>query len=244
MFDEHPAVLLGVNESIPRFGELVDALEEHAARLDVRLLVTVRRDTLRRWLRRGDSRLWPLSAAKQFASASGSISLRVRVEHPLPLRPTTQSAIALRADEYARVLSDHDAAIGRLLPLLPESCVDRAFPGSRFELLNGWRKPPPSGEFRTGYRRARWFLTRRADAAALRFDVRSTNGNAARLHAYVSGARATTVTLHDRWSDVAVPLTGVPPGSRFVCELRVELAEPEDGDFNAFCFDVRQRRFA
>jgi SAM-dependent methyltransferase len=37
VFDEHPAVLLGVNESVPTFGRLVETLVAHESRLDVEL---------------------------------------------------------------------------------------------------------------------------------------------------------------------------------------------------------------
>lgn len=266
VFDSHPDVLLGVNEGIPRLADVVGPLEAHSSRLDVDFLVTLARraapaalrhlaklhDRRRQVFRRlaaGGEDFWPFSARKWLSSVSGSLSVRVRVRRPVPVDATTQTAFALRADEYATVLSDHDAALRRLLPLLPEEAVDRDFPGSRqtkLELLNGWRKPTTGADHRTGYRRARWFLTRPSDARALHFSVRRAVGSRAEgtLQVAVSGTPVADVALAAEWRVVTVPLSGVAAGERFVCELRVELAPRDDVSFDDGCFDVGGRRFA
>lgn len=250
VFNEHPDVLLGVNESIPRFGTLVGALVENRSRLDVTLLTwELRGPRMRmawqRFARRGEQRL---AAARWLSKTSGSMSVRARVRRPLSTPPGTQTRTALGAGEYARVLSDYDKAIANLLPLLPDAYVDSDFPGSRqtkFELLNGWQKPLPGGGIRVGYRRARWFLTRQPEKRSLRFEVCRAGSSATRqtFQTYVAGSLAATTHLSEAWTDVVVPLDAVRPGARFVCELRTVPDDSESASFDDYRFAVRERRF-
>ena len=154
----------------------------------------------------------------------------------------------LAAGEYASVLSDYDTAISTLLPLLPGSCVDGDFPGrlqTRFHLLNGWQKPRRDDGVRTGYRRARWFLTRRDDSRSLRFRVKALGASTGSgvLEVYVAGSLAATAPLSEAWSDITVALDSVAPGARFVCELRAIPDSPEEATFDDYRFAVRDRDF-
>jgi SAM-dependent methyltransferase len=250
VFNEHADVLLGVNESIPRFGTLVEALLANESRLDVTLLTSDLHSS-NPWHRlrlRGRDR-WSLQSAGLLSKVSGSVSIRAQVRGSLSIAPATQRRSALAAGEYARVLSDYDAALSSLLPLLPEAFVDTDFPGRRqtkFELLNGWQKPSADGAVRTGYRRARWFLTRPSDVRSLRFRVRGLGSttNGAELQVYVGGSPAATTLLADSWSDVAVPLDSLQPGARFLCELRAVPDNPEAAAFDDYRFAIRDRSFA
>jgi SAM-dependent methyltransferase len=254
-FDRHPDVLLGVNESIPTFGEVVETLVANEDRLDVRLLTSsLHGEPGRRfeWLRRGrrssENREWPLARRDHLSKASGSLSIRARVQQPLSLDGSRQGATVLRAGDYANVLEDYDAALAALAPILPDSYVDIPFPGERqtkFELLNGWQKPEAGTGFRTAYKRARWFLTRPPEARALRFRVRSVDarGVGGSIEVRVARAPVEEVSLCDEWSDVSVPLTHVAPGRRFVCELHAMPLPSEDLDFDHYRFAVEGRRF-
>jgi hypothetical protein len=252
VFNEHPDVLLGVNESIPPFSALVKALVASGSRLDVTLLasdVRGRKPWTRRRLRAGGPEEWPLAAATWLSKSSGSVSIRARVRAPLSVAPATQGRTVIAAGEYASVLSDYDTAISTLLPLLPGSCIDGDFPGLRqtkFELLNGWQKPHGDAAVRTGYRRARWFLTRPDGVHSLRFQVRGlgTSTNRSALQVYVAGALAATEPLSEAWTDFAVTLDSVPPRARFVCELRAIPDSPEEATFDDYRFAVRERCFA
>ena len=136
VFDRHPDVLLGVNESIPLFGELVEALVSNENRITVRFLTSSfsgeregRLRTLMRRRRRRESREWSFRQRKTLSTASGSLSIRARVRTPLRLPRKTQGVTVLRAGAYASVLDDYDAALAVLAPILPSSFVDLAFPG-------------------------------------------------------------------------------------------------------------------
>ncbi len=171
-----------MNESIPTLEELVATLVSHQESLDVELHAgpiprvggRARRLAARLFQKEGR---WHLDEWKALSGGSGTVAMRARVKHRLALEPSRQAATVLGAGEYAEVLGDYDAALASLVPLLPDTFVDMPFPGDRqtkFELLNGWQLPRAGSPHRTGYRRARWFLTRPDHADALRFCVTST----------------------------------------------------------------------
>jgi SAM-dependent methyltransferase len=275
VFDRHPAVLLGVNESIPPAADFVRALVAHSRELSVSLHVelppswsgidrvlgpTLRADRLSLALR---TKLLP---------PVGGIAMRARVHRPIRAEQGLQQKPALRAGAYAEVLDDYSAALRTLLPLLPQELVDRSFPGERqtkFELLNGWRKPqprardragdrrvrwfglldrrrkPPLGaEDRVGYRRARWFLTRPEGATQLRFEVTPAAAASATLAVTLDADVGATVGLAaGRWTNVTIPVREITPAARFVCELEMLPDDADNATFDEWCFVVRGRRF-
>ena len=255
VFDSHPDVLLGVNESIPPFGALVEALVANRDRITVRFLTTsLQGEREGRWptpLRRRprECRAWSFRKRKRLSTASGSLAIRARVRKPLRLPATTLGQTVLRAGDYASVLDEYDAALAVLTPILPRSYVDSAFPGERqtkFELLNGWQKPERGRDFRTAYKRARWFLTRPEHANALRFDVRAAEPSrvVSSLQVYIAGVPATRVPLGQEWSEASMSLTHIPSSTRFVCELLAVPAETHDDlGFDDYRFAVKDRRF-
>jgi len=256
VFDHHPDVLLGVNESIPRFGELVDALIANHDRITVRFLTSSpggeRKGRLAELLRprdSGENREWSLRDRKHLSTASGSLSIRARVERPLGLPGKTQGAAMLRAGDYASVLDDYDDAVAALAPILPSRFVDIGFPGThqtKFELLNGWQKPEPGTDFRCAYKRGRWFLTRPGHSPALRFRARAADPIrvASSLHVHIAGVLVASVPLTGEWSEVSVPVTHVPACTRFVCELHAVPAEQYALEFDDYRFAVKDRDFA
>jgi hypothetical protein len=253
VFERHPAVLLGVNESIPTLEELVATFVAHQDCLDVELHAPAVPKPGGRASRlvarvRGE-KSWRLDERQALANAGGTVAMRARVKRRLDLEPRTQAATILRAGDYAEVLSDYEAALASLVPLTADSFVDMPFPGNRqtkFELLNGWQKPRRGKRSRTGYRRARWFLTRPDHADALRFSVESAkSGVDASVVVRIDGVVAVNDRLpSDQWLEVGASLAGVARGMRFVCEIEVLLADEKDAEFDDFCFAVRDRRFA
>jgi SAM-dependent methyltransferase len=247
-FDSHPDVLLGVNESIPRFSDLVGALVAHEDRLSVSF-VGARDSLLRRFLSKNTpsrTEEWSLDDTDRLAKASGSISIKARVSQSLGLPPRRQRSTVLRAGAYAAVLDDYDSALAALLPILPSSLVDPPFPGKRqtkLELLNGWQKPALGRQFRTAYRRARWFLTRPPDADTLRFWAKATGRGGASLEIRIGRMPTTHHPLHATWSEVLVSLAAVQPEARFICELRA-VPSVDDPGFDDYRFAVKGREFA
>ena len=255
VFDRHSDVLLGVNESIPSFGELVSVLVSNEDRITVRFHTSLTGDrgrrfqTLLRRRRPGESREWSLRQQKRLSRASGTIAIRAKVREPVRLRAKTQGRTVMRAGDYASVLDDHQDALTALAPILPPSFIDSDFPGERqtkFELLNGWQKPEPGTGYRHAYRRARWFLTRPEHSSTLRFSVKAadTSRVASSLQVYLAGTMVGTVPLREEWCDTAVSVTHVPHSSRFVCELRVVPPQADELEFDDYRFVVKERRFA
>jgi SAM-dependent methyltransferase len=252
VFDEHPGALLGINEGIPTLNDLVATLVACERYVDVEL--HVRSASARRFVQRLLERLRPagarrLSERSTIGRAGGSLAMRVHVKRHMDLRPATQGDAALRAGDYADVLESYEAAVASLVPLLPSAQIDRPFPGDRqtkLELLNGWQKPRSGKQYRTGYKRARWFLTRPHGAERLTFAVKALRASgAALLHLYVDASRITTVDLQGGcWAGVTVPVRHVANGNRFVFELELELTQDSvEGTFDDFRFAVKDRAF-
>ena len=175
--------------------------------------------------------------------------MRARVRKPLRLAGTTQGEPVLRAGDYARVLDDYDAAVAMLAQILPSSFVDSSFPGERqtkFDMLNGWQQPEPGSDFRTAYKRARWFLTRPENARFLRFRVRAadTSRVTGSLRVLVDGSPVANVSLGHEWCEASVSLSDIARGERFVCELHVVHPDADDDvAFDDYRFAVKDRQF-
>jgi len=252
VFDSHSDALLGVGESIPPLGRLIESLLAHEDCLDVELHVPSfhgARGTVRQLAARLRGKtVWSLGERDRLAGSGGSVAMKVRVREPLLLDALRQESTVLRAGDYARVLDDYGAAVASLVQLLPGEFVDRPFPGdrqTRFDLLNGWQKPH-AARARTGYRRMRWFLTRHAGAATLRFSVRRPKGRRSAALVVLVDATEVTVAQLDggQWREVEVPLAGLAPGARFVCELQVVPQDADEADFDDYRIAVRNRDFA
>jgi ubiquinone/menaquinone biosynthesis C-methylase UbiE len=256
VFDNHPDALLGVNESIPRFGQLVESLVSSQDRITVRFLTNSIGERGNRWRpsmlsrRRNprEHREWSFRKRKRLSTAGGSVSIRVHVRKPLHLPAATQASTVLRAGDYARVLDDYEDALATLAPVVPRAFVDSAFPGvrqSKFELLNGWQKPHPDRDFRCGYKRARWFLTRPENSRTLRFCARAaaTSRVVRSLQVRVAGVPVGSAPLGTEWSDASVSVSHVPFDTRFVCELHVAPTEGVDLGFDDYRFEVKGRCF-
>jgi SAM-dependent methyltransferase len=250
VFDKHPAVLLGVNESIPALAELVATFVSHQDSLEVELQAPAVRKPGGR-LRglvgtlRGQAG-WRLNELQTLADTGGTVAMRARVKRRLDLEPRTQGATVLRAGDYAEVLDDYETALATLVPLLEDTLMDLPFPGDRqtkFELLNGWQKPRRGRARRTGYRRARWFLTRPDRGESLRFSVaRMKTGLDAKLVVRIDGALVVTIPPgSERWAVVHVSLADIRPSARFACEIELVLAD--GGEFEDYRFAVKDRRF-
>ena len=258
VFNEHPDVLLGVNESIPPFGTLVEALVASGSRLDVTLLTADLRGRkpwrARRRLRAGGPEEWLLADVTWLSKTSGSVSIRARVRAPSSIAPATQERTIIAAGEYASVLSDYDTAIS--------TAALRCFPG---RASTGIFPKASADEVRAAERLAAQslrddaVLAHRLPAGALvphpprtaSTCCDSGSGGSARLRAAVC-CRSTwpavgmaTAPLSEAWSDSAVSLVSVAPGRAVrVGELRAIPDNPEEATFDDYRFAVRDRAFA
>lgn len=247
IFDADTAVLLGVNEGIPPFGDFVGVLQAHAQLLDVEVYTHTLYDapgggTLTALTR------WELARhGAMLAQRSGSLALRVRRRGDWPVAPRQQADGLLAASEYASWMDSAANAVARLAPLMPERYVDLPFPGdsgSKFELLNGWRLPRPFQHARTAYQRGRWFLRRPAEDRLCIELGRPAGGTSAvaSVAVLVNGVERGDFALGAGWTSVTVDVGDVPQGTVFAVELQQRGEGGSTLDAAAFC--VRSRRFA
>lgn len=247
IFDAQSAVLLGVNEGVPRFSEFVAALRLHPALLDVELFTHTLYNApsggtlteLTRWDFARDGAM--------LSRRSGSLAMRVRLKTPWPEPARLQADPVLAPARYAEWLTSESSAVASLASLMPARCLDLPFPGdrgSKFELLNGWRLQRPFQYARTAYRRARWFLRRPANADALVFELGLPNAPGVaegRVEILLDGAVVYEQRLAaGAWSRVVVDLAPLPAGQVFALEIR-----KLDGDdsLDGAAFVARNRRF-
>jgi len=256
IFDREPAVLLGVNECVPRFSAFVETLQLHTERLDVELFT----HTLYNAPSGGaltELTPWRLDVdGDMLASRSGSLAMRVRLNSPWPERARLQQDVVLTASQYSDTLTSESAAIARLASLLPahfvglpfdpysdSQSINRNVDGevSKFELLNGWRLQRPFEYGRTAYRRGRWFLRRPSAADALVFTVRAPKGaQEGEIDVVLDGR---VVSHHQVAADaqsIVVDLSGVAPDQVFALEI---CKQGGDESLDGASFSVLERRF-
>lgn len=247
IFDAEPAVLLGVNERVPRFSEFVTALRLHPELLDVELFTHTLYNAPSGGMLNDLTRWDLVQDGAMLAERSGSLAMRVRLKAPWPEPGRLQAISILAPKQYAEWLTSESSAVARLALLMPEHCLDLPFPGdcgTKFELLNGWRLQRPFQYARTAYRRGRWFLRCPTNADALIFELGlpTTSGIAeGQVEILLDGAVVEEHRLAGGgWSRVVVDLAQIPPGRVFTIEIR-----KLDGDesLDGAAFIARNRRF-
>ena len=247
IFDAEPAVLLGVNERIPRFSEFVQTLLRQSHLLEVELFT----HTLYNSPRYGtitSLTLWDfVKDMSMLETHSGSLAMRIRLRLAWQAPPRHQRESVLAPNQYAEWFTSQSSAVARLAPLIPAHYLNLPFPGvhgCKFEMLNGWRLVRPFQYARTAYRRGRWFLSRPSDADAVTFEIGLPNGlggSSSRFQILLDGKTIDEFTLAvDAWITVRVDLAEIPPGQAFAIELcKLEGDKSLDGG----SFVVRDRHF-
>jgi SAM-dependent methyltransferase len=263
IFDRDPAVLLGVNERVPRFREFAETYRAHRAALDV----DVYTHTLYNAPRPGGGSTtlteltrWDLDRdGAMLAQGGGSLAWKATLREKLALPARTTTSGVLSAADFVGTLSSQTAALAALSPLVPQALVNLPFPGSvgqasKFELLNGWRLAGEHPSSRRAYRRGRWFLRRNSSQArpsqdnpsqeTISFEVRlagAAGGPAQNISVLVNGVMAGSHAVgHDAWTRFEVDLRAVPVETTFALEIRSASASD---DLDAAGFDVRNRVF-
>jgi len=246
IFDRDPAVLLGVNEGIPRFSDFISTLKRHPEILDVELLTHVLYDApdigtithLKHWNLEKDGPM--------LAERSGSIAMRVRLKDVWPDPARVQMNGVLSAHEYVSWMSSASNAVRKLAPMMPRKYVDLPFPGdqgSKFELLNGWRRPRKYQHARTAYRRGRWFMQSLSERSVLAFDLLLPLDGSSGVEAVkvmLNGAAVATYPVSNKnWVSAHVEIATVPSGDVFSIELE---AVGGGASIEEAAFVVRNRR--
>lgn len=247
IFDREPAVLLGVNEGVPKFSDFVSMLKQNPDLLDVELYTHTLFNAptggtlseLTRWSLVDDGAM--------LSKRSGSLAMRIRLKSDWPEPARLQTEGVLSADEYVSWMSSASVALAKLAPLMPAQYVDLPFPGtggSKFELLNGWRLPKSFNQARIAYQRGRWFLRRSSGTDTLVFDLGLPAGGVSKVTTVtvlLNGQACGDFTVsHSGWTHVAVDISRISVGQVFAVEIQQQ-GGGESLDEAAFM--VRSRRF-
>ena len=247
VFDQDPAVLLGVNEGIPKFSDFVSVLQENSGVVDVDIFThTLEKGTFRKRLT--ELTQWDIHKhAAMLSRSSGSLAMRIRLKENWPNKANLQKKAVLSAQEYACSLSSQAEAMTRLAPLMPAHFVNLPFPGtqgSKFELLNGWRLPKAFHQSRTVYRRGRWFLKCSKEQKFLHFELRLpalSQLSSASIQLRVNGEVLSSYTISQQiWTKVVMQLPDAIAEQVFALEIQLQ---GDDSAIDAACFDVRNRHF-
>ena len=269
IFDAEPAVLMGVNEGIPRLSEFISPLVKHSQITKVEIFTheldgfkkkafsilnlfkkkpTFQKNTKADELFDSSMKKWSFERDLSFLKKqSGSLALRIKLKEPWPEKAPLQRDTVLSPSRFAEWLLSGSDAIQKLAPLMPDRYVDLPFPGkssSKFELLNGWRLPQPYQHLRTAYKRGRWFLKKPVDKNALQFQIKATDNSSeekSKVIVLVDGNLKEELALNrNSWTTASIDISNVGPGQTFAIEIK-KLSD--DMALDQASFLVKERRF-
>ncbi len=247
VFKNDPAVLMGVNEGIPPFGEFVSALSKHRDCLDIEVITsevhglqydrTAKGLKLPRVLKRSlpFPRQWSFDEALDFLpNTSGGLALRVRLKKPISDSPAAKIVGTIKPADFARALDSQSHGIATLAAYVPRSYVDLPLLGmehAKFRLLNGW-KPPESGlSYRTALGRGRSFHMYCGGDSAIRVKVLLPHINRSDKPEIVLQVNGVAVgkrrLCRGLWTEIVAPVDAISPGSVAAVEIRLETTLPE-----------------
>lgn len=239
IFDRTAAVLLGVNEQIPRLAAFLQTLRANRNILEV----TVYTHTLYGGVTGKGEDLteltpWTLSEAETILSKrSGSLALKVKLLAPWPHKRSTLGPGVMRPQAFSETLQSGAESIACLSRLMPPEHVGTALRArSKFALLNGWRRPSWFRLSREGYVRGRWLL-RRDSRECLRFDIRANHPCA--FSFAVDGREVQRREVGATWQTIELDLSAIPANEAFAVEIRRDVPGQT---FEEGCFEVRRRR--
>ena len=247
IFNAEPAVLLGVNEGVPRFSDFVSTLKLHPNLLDIELYTHTLFDapmggTL------SELTQWQLGRDEaMLSSRSGSLAMRVRLKAAWPEPAKLQTDGVLSADQYVGNLNSAASALAKLAPLLPSYYINLPFPGdsgTKFELLNGWHLPKKYHQSRVAHQRGRWFLSRSSDENFLVFELGLPETQTSKVTAVailLNGELVEEVQIGQSvWKRYELNVTRIPIGQTFAVEIQQRGGGEALGEA---AFVVRNRRW-
>lgn len=260
VFKNDPAVLMGVNEGIPPFGEFVSALSRHRERLDIEVITSevhgLQPDRLARGLRLPKvgkrnlpyPRQWSFDEAIDLlSSTSGGLALRVRLKQPLAVSSPKQMLGTIKPADFARALDSQSHGIAKLAAYVPREYIDLSLLGSehaKFRLLNGWKLHEAGLPYRAAFGRARSFHSCRRIDDFLRVDVLLPHVPKRDIPVIVIQVNGEAVARRSLcrglWTEIVTPVEGLEPGAVAALEIRIETTL---GDSEARTFYVRECEF-
>lgn len=157
IFNNHPAVLQGVNEQVPKFSDFVKTFDKFREYLDIRVFTSVVHNLS------PYPREWTFEEAlKVLSTAAGSLHFLVRKKSDFKVSEVPPNLGEINPAQYTKHLKNQTSGISWLVNFIPNNYLDLPLLDKKhpkFRLLNGWKIQKSGDLFRTGYKRARLFFS-------------------------------------------------------------------------------------
>ena len=247
IFDSHPAVLAGVNETVPAAMDFLAQLKRHRRGLDVEIYTIALSGKDALGLPGDYLRLWTLPEAEtEFARHSGVIALRVRKKRSLDISAAVHVNGWLGADEFKKVSTDKGCGIAFMAGRVPGKYRNLVTPHrwhDKFLQLNGWRIPR-GDDWQEGWGRVNSFWTRNGSDASLEVTVEAPShgfSGTVGVAAAINGETVFTADLlRGAWHRLRIPVADIPAASPFLLTLTM----PQTDDFMARIIRIKGETFS
>ena len=162
VFNNHPAVLRGVNEQVPRFARFVSLLTDQGDALDIELMTAVVHGLHKNI---GELRRWRLDdALETLGDHRGGLCMRVLKKAPTTSgrHPSIASPPLAPVGGFTGAFGSRERALRYLAGAMPDEVVDLPVIDQnepKLRLLLGWRQLEEGQPFREGVGNAYLFAT-------------------------------------------------------------------------------------
>lgn len=157
IFNHHTAVLMGINEQVPKFSQFTQVLQKYSDILDIQVFTQSVYGLLEY------PSIWDFETVLQsFSELSGDIQFLIRKKQHTRFPQKQGSTGVIQPAIYTQYLEDSSHGISCLVDLVPDKflnldLLDKSHP--KFRLLNGWNLQEDKVTRRSAYKRARLFFS-------------------------------------------------------------------------------------
>jgi SAM-dependent methyltransferase len=253
-WNDHAAVLRGINENRHRLQVYIDPLLVRADALDIEYWTSRAYGLWNAETKTYDNLLTPtrwdlLADHKRLRESAGGMFMRVTKKHAIgeTFRPAGEAIMA--PSDLSQFIGRKTEAMAHLAHLAPAAFVTKDFPGppgnTKFQVLNGWRWREPGERGRQAYLCGRWFTRRPRGASQIFAELRAPmreNAVPAEFQIAVDGrVRVTAPVKRGQTETLSVDIADAPFDRPIAIELRMSISS-EDFDDGLFqvetCFFV------
>ena len=163
VFNNHAAVLRGVNEQLPQLERFISPLKEQKDNLSVTIMTPVVHGL---HVRSDEMRSWTLEEASELLSKHrGGICMRVQKldKHKNLINTESRKNPIINFNDYLTSLVTRTSALTKLVEFVPDWTLDQPITGTehpKFRLLLGWQKQEKQEKFRRAKSEAHMFVTK------------------------------------------------------------------------------------
>lgn len=162
LFNNHPAVLRGVNEQTPQLYKFINALQREKDSIDATILTPIVHGIHER---KEEMQSWSLDEADAILSKhNGGICMKVKKINHTESNKQFKKAELIKFEDYLQSLTSRTKALTKLAESMPPWALDlpindRKYP--KFRLLLGWQRQKKREHFRRIKSEAHLFTTRK-----------------------------------------------------------------------------------